>query len=220
MSKFATVLKAIGAIGGVVLVGILVGWWAGRGGEPKPTPSLATADLPKPANANHLQPIPHPAASRPAEVISNSSPAQATAVATNLLTDWENKLDQILGGPGDESDKAKLLVDMFPWLPENGQVEVARHLSNLTTDNNYATLGQFLTNSTLPAPVLDVLMQDLLNRPNSVKLPMFVGIARQEQNPESGEARELLELFLENNYGNDWNKWSEKVQQWLQDNPD
>jgi len=43
---------------------------------------------------------------------------------------------------------------------------------------------------------------------------------KNSQNPKAGEAKDLLELFLEEDYGTDWNKWQAKMQQWLKDNPD
>jgi hypothetical protein len=49
---------------------------------------------------------------------------------------------------------------------------------------------------------------------------MLLDIARQSDHPKAGEARELLELFLEEDHGKDWAGWETKMQQWLKDNPD
>jgi hypothetical protein len=65
-----------------------------------------------------------------------------------------------------------------------------------------------------------VLLADVLNRPGTLKLPMLLDIARQSDHPKAGEARELLELFLEEDHGKDWAGWETKMQQWLKDNPD
>jgi hypothetical protein len=109
---------------------------------------------------------------------------------------------------------------MFPRLPEDGQVEVAQHLSNLVPDENYAALGKILKDAKMPEAVLDVLLADLLNRPNSVKLPSLVDVASNPQNAKAGEAKDLLELFLEEDYGTDWTKWQAKMEEWLKENPD
>ena len=45
--------------------------------------------------------------------------------------------------------------------------------------------------------VLDVLLEDVFNRPNSVKLPLLLTVARDPQNPKASEAKDVLELFLE-----------------------
>jgi len=143
--------------------------------------------------------------------------AQAT---TGLITNWEDKLEEILTADGEDSDKAKQLLAMFPHLPEEGQVEVAQHLSNLTADKDYAPLGSYLTNSSTSEEVKDVLMADLLNRPNSLKLPLLLDVARDPTSPKASEAKDILELFLEEDYGTDWPTWQSKMQQWLADNPD
>src|SRR6266478_3654125 len=52
------------------------------------------------------------------------------------------------------------------------------------------------------------------------KLPLLLGIAQDTQHPKAGEAKDLLELYLEQDYGTDWNKWQEKLKQWMIDNPD
>jgi len=77
-----------------------------------------------------------------------------------------------------------------------------------------------LTDSKLPEDVLDVLVVDVLNRPNSLKLPLLLEIAREPSHPKAIESKELLEVYLEQDYGNDWNKWQAKLDQWIKDNPD
>ena len=83
-----------------------------------------------------------------------------------------------------------------------------------------APLGKLLTDSKLPEEVLDVLIVDVLNRPNSLKLPLLLEVARDTQHPKAAEAKDLLELYLEEDYGSDWNKWQAKMEQWLKENPD
>ena len=140
-----------------------------------------------------------------------------TAGATNLLADWEDKLDEILGSDEDDTNKVKDLFAVFPRLPEEGQAEVAQHLSNLVSDDNYTPLGQLLQNTKLPDSVLDVLMSDVLNRPNSVKLPQLLQVAQNPDHPKADEAKDLIELYLDED---DPAKWPDKMQQWLKENPD
>jgi hypothetical protein len=137
-----------------------------------------------------------------------------------VIGDWDDKINDILGPEGDEKDKAKKLIDLFPNLPPDGQEEVAHHLSNLVADEDYAPLSKFVTNSALPEAVLDVFVEDVFNRPNAVKLPLLLDIAQDPQHPRASEAKDVLELFLEEDFGNDWTKWHAKMDQWLKDNPD
>jgi len=141
-------------------------------------------------------------------------------VASGVIADWDQKVSDILGTEGDEKDKAKQLVDIFPHLPPEGQEEVAHHLSNLVADEDYAPMSSFVTNSALPEAVLDVFVEDVFNRPNAIKLPVLLDIAQDPQHPRAGEAKDVLELFLEEDFGNDWTKWHAKMDKWLKDNPD
>jgi hypothetical protein len=136
------------------------------------------------------------------------------------VTNWEEKIEEILGSAQPDADKAGTMLELFPRLPEDGQVEVSQHLSNLLPDASYSALGQYLTNSSTPEPVLDVLMGGLLNRPNSVKLPWLLEVARQYENPKAQQAKDLLGIFLEEDNGKDWSRWHVKLDQWLRENPD
>lgn len=137
-----------------------------------------------------------------------------------LIANWDDKVNDILGAEGDEKDKAQKLIEMFPHLPPDGQEEVAHHISNLVADEDYAPLSKFVTNSALPEAVLDVFVEDVFNRPNSIKLPLLLDIAQDPQHPRAAEAKDVLELFLEEDFGSDWTKWHAKMDQWLKDNPD
>ncbi|HMP81552.1 MAG TPA: hypothetical protein PKA41_02445 [Verrucomicrobiota bacterium] len=146
----------------------------------------------------------------------------SSAVTADAATDWERKVDDILAA-GEETDddaKAGKLLDLLPSLPSSAQVETAKHIVNLTSDPHYSGIARYLTNAATPVEVLDELFSDLLNRPNSVKLPRMLDIARNPQHPEASEARNVLELYLDEDYGEDWWKWEQKLTEWLKDNPD
>ena len=215
--------KVAGFIAAVLLVGIGLGWWATRKQGPL-APVTTVSSQPKAEPAPTRLPFfstnERPHRSHISTNRTTPQVAAGTTTNTNLLTDWEERIDDILGPEGEELDKARKMLALFPRLPEEGQIEVAQHLSNLLPDQEYASLGAMLTNSKMPESVLDVLMVDVLNRPNSLKLPLLLEVARDPQNPKAGEAKDLMELYLEEDYGTDWNKWQTKLQQWLQENPD
>jgi hypothetical protein len=168
----------------------------------------------------HVAPKPSvtPAPAPAVVPVAESVPAETNS--PTILTNWEDRLDDILGSDDDDTNKVRQLFAVFPNLPPDGQVEVAQHLSNLVEDDDYAPLGKLLTDPKLPPDVLDELMSDLLNRPNATKLPLFLEVAFTPNHPEAEEARDLLELYLEEDYGNDKALWQTKIQEWLKDNPD
>jgi hypothetical protein len=218
MGKVQKVLLAI-VIAGVVVVTILL--WVdnreSRVSAPQPTEASVS-----PPSAEHRRPpvLPEHFRNPAPEQITNESLPNVSAPSTGLITNWEDKVDEIIGPEGEDSEKVKRLLEMFPRLPEDGQVEVAQHLSNLVPDENYEPLGKILKDAKMPEAVLDVLLADLLNRPNSVKLPTILEVASNPQNPKASESKDLLELFLEEDYGADWPKWQAKMDEWLKENPD
>jgi hypothetical protein len=145
------------------------------------------------------------------------------AAATNTMvseTNWEEKIDEIVGSDEPDTNKVKQLFALFPKLPEDGQEEAAQHLSNLVDDENYAQLGDLLRNNKLSEGVLDELLADALNRPNSLKLPALLDVASDPSHAKRDEAKDLLELYLGEDYGTDWNTWRQNMTNWMQQNPD
>ena len=212
----------------IAVVGVAVGWLL-----------TSKSNIPKVPASNDLAQasqttMPTPAVNPPADqrthinrpIRTNSATttipsAVATAQPkTNGIPDWEERVENILTSEIPDNQKAKKMLEMFPLLSPEAQEKVAHNLSNLTPDDEYAPLGNYLTNSALPDAVLDVLFEDVFNRPNSVKLPLLLTVARDPQNPKASEAKDVLELFLEDDYGSDWGKWQARMDQWLKDNPD
>lgn len=227
--KFWKVLAAVAGLAVIVGTGLLIGWFATRDTHPQSMQppsqhetvlSASTSPPPAQAAANHAPP-PRPA---PPVARTNAAPTPVLPRISHVAahpqnsTNWEDKLDDILASDTDDTNKVKQLFLMFPQLPEDGQEEVVQHLSNLVEDENYGPLGDLLKNAKLPETVLDALMSDLLNRPDATKLPMFLDIARNPDHAKAGEARDLLELYLDEDYGNDWDKWQKAVKDYLSKN--
>jgi hypothetical protein len=218
----AKIGKTIGALLVVVGVGLALGWLTSRSpkAQPQVNDNAQAADTNAPSEAVTPKRVviktsvdSRPSAERAAAAVPEVNP--------NLITDWEERLDNILGDDKVEDPvKAKHLLEMFPNLPEEGQVDVAQHLANLTPDSDYAPLGKYLSDPKTPEAVVDILMGDLLNRGNTVKLPMLVEVAKNESSPKAEEAKNILELYLEEDYGTDWATWQAKVDEWLKANPD
>ena len=148
------------------------------------------------------------------------APATAVPEANVEMADWNEKLDNILGSNGEEAQKAEQLLALWPTLPEEGQVETMQHISNLLPDEKFSLLAQTLTNAATAEAVLDIIMSDALNRPNALKLPSLLEVAKVPGHPKAEEAREILEIFVDHEYGADWAQWDKAVKDWLKENPD
>jgi hypothetical protein len=235
MNNSNKIVSTVAIVAGVVVLGLGLGWFATRkphdtAAQPSNSVAVSSSSQPDiksaPRNlqtAANARPTPR-VNIRPHERTNSAArlaPGQGTAsLGTNGIPDWEDKVEEILVADTEDTDKVKKMADMFPQLSAEGQEEVAHHLSNLTSDEDYAPLGRFLTNSTLSADVLDVFYEDVLNRPNALKLPLLLQVAQDPQHPNAEDAHDVLELFLDEDYGKDWAQWGIKMKEWLQENPD
>ncbi len=220
MSKLSKLLIAVAIVAGVLLVAIALSRRGSKGPETDPQVSVAEPAPPAPAETSRPPFFTKRPRRQPAHRTALGQPVEGSAIATNVIPAWEDKLDEILGSTGPEADKARQMLELFPQLPADGQEEVAQHLSNLLSDQDFGLLHAHLTNAALAENVLDVLLDDVLNRPNSLKLPALLDVARSAQHPKAAEAKDFLELFLEEDYGDNWDKWQTRMQEWLKDNPD
>ncbi len=214
-----------GIVVGIIVIaavfGCGIGWWVSR--NDAVAQSGSTGEAPQqPAQTTHI-----PAATKVGgeqAATSESTPTAATnaSAAAPVLTageeQWQQELDQVLLSDSESTDKADRLIRMLPHLKEEAQVEVSQHLVNFLTDDQFPRVAPMLTNAATPESVSTVLMTDLLNRNDALKLPLILEIARNENHPKHTEAVNLLELYLQENYGNDWAKWQQGVTNWLAEN--
>jgi len=224
------ILITIVVLVAIVGIGVGVGFLAGRSpGTQQPvtasdspdnaTQVAAVAPTTKPAPALNPVEVKPVAPIESVPVIQTSNIALAST-NSNTDTNWEDKIDDIVGSDDADTNKVKQLFALFPTLPPDGQEEAVQHLSNLVDDDAYGPLGDLLKNAKLPEGVLDELLADVLNRPNNLKLPLLLDVASNPDHAKKDEARDLLELYLGEDYGSDWNAWNQHLTNWLQQNPD
>ncbi|HEX5219877.1 MAG TPA: hypothetical protein VFZ59_09940 [Verrucomicrobiae bacterium] len=132
---------------------------------------------------------------------------------------WQPVISQAIKSGATPADQAKNLMAQFPTLPPAGQFEAANHISNLLPDESYATWAGYLTNASIPQNVRGVIYADLQRRPNSIRLPTLLQVARSSSS-QASDAAQLLRNTLGDDYGNNWNAWSARIQDWLKSNPD
>ncbi len=212
MQELSKIGRAMMVVAICVGLGGLIGWVVGRQGDAAPI-SLPTNQVPVMA----LQAAPLPTNEDSQAVAGIHAATAANSPAPAEPKTWEEKLDDILLANDNENAKADGILQLMPTAPPEAQVELAQHLCNMVQDDHYDGAAQVLTNSTTPVEVSTVLMNDLLNRNNNLKLPMLLAIARNDGHPLNGQARDMLELFVQQDYGTNWDQWSTSVDAWLQD---
>lgn len=225
------IIISIIAVFGVLFAGRHLGWFGGKPGDVavESNPGDPASPEKRPGPIEIEPPAPRP----PVRTAMNLAPTPAVApvdpVTTDpsaMIADWEQKIDDVLTGQDDEGVKARRLLDIFDRLPEDGQVEAAQHISNLLGDEQYAELSKRLVDPKTPEGVLEVLMTDVLNRPNKLKLDALFDVARVPNHPKAEEARDVLEVFLDDvdwdavKASGNWELVRAEKDKWLKENPD
>jgi hypothetical protein len=215
-----SVVVKVGRVAGILAmagaVGLLIGWMASRQGD------VAPIVVPPSANPPMVVLPVAPQTPAPDSNLAMTAPTPqapvAPAPAPQYATDWEQKLDDILLAEDDPNSKADRILALIPTAPPDAQVELSQHLVNMVQDDHYGGAAQLLTNAVTPSAVSTVLMNDLLNRANTLKLPMLLAVAQNNDHPLKDQAREMLELLLQQDNGTNWDQWSSSIDTWLQNN--
>jgi hypothetical protein len=218
MSVVVKVGRVAGVLAMAAAVGLLIGWMASRQGDVAPI-------VVPPSSIPPMLVLPQAPPTTPEPTVATVAPRRAAqtepvpAPAPQYATDWEQKLDDILLSDVDANTKADRILALIPTAPPDAQVELSQHLVNMVQDDHYDGAAQLLTNAVTPSAVSTVLMNDLLNRNNTLKLPMLLAVAQNSDHPLRDQAREMLELLLQQDNGSNWDQWSAAINTWLQNNP-
>jgi len=215
------------AIIGLAIVGVVaVVIWQSAGRKSQPAPAVPPTAAAEEESDPQLAPFPpaatpsNPLAAAPATT-SAPPPAAVNPAVAKPTPMTAAQIDQILLAEQlTETEKAKRLLELLPTFPETMQEEVAQHMCNLMPDEDYGLVAPLLTNGIVAEPILDVVMTDLMSRPNALKLPLLLQMARTDQHPRREEALSVLEIYLEKNLGSDWAAWENVMQAYLKENPE
>jgi len=206
-ARTAAVLAAVAAVGGVVAFALM------QSPPAAPVPGLGqAAATPAATEAPVSFPSAAPSLLTAAEV---ATAVPARSVPAAVLPAWEGTVEGILRSNVTEGEMARMLINILPTLPEEGQVEAANHIANLLPNADYGSVRPLLLNSSLPESVLSVFFTDLMNRDDPTKLNAFLDVAQVPNHPFQGQALSDLQIYMGNDYGNDWPRWKSAVTQYL-----
>jgi hypothetical protein len=178
---------------------------------PTPIPALPPSATPAPFQSTAPETVTE--VRKPA-VVQSSDPKPESKPA-RPLEPWELKIDQALTSNLNETETAQVLLNLIPTLPPEGKAEATQHVTNLLPDSEYKRVLPLLKNTQMPAEVLDILVTDLMNREDTVKLPALLEVAKLPNHPNHEEALTDLQIFLDADHGSDWNKWTASVNSYL-----
>ncbi len=212
---------AIFAVVVAILVGVAI-WFLNSDIAPHAVPAAAApAPTPKP-----LAPASNPTTTtktiQSPPVAPQDPPKVDTAPAPQpaAMTEDDRKIDEILRlYPGntdaDHTNTAQALINLLPALTKDGQVECAQHISNLLSDEEFKRVMPIWRNPSFNPDVIEVFATDLMNREHKVMLPAMLDAVRMPNHPYNEEAKTTLQVFLDEDYGNDVGKWEKAMKEFL-----
>lgn len=109
---------------------------------------------------------------------------------------WEDRLDQLLTAETDAATTVRGLVSSMRQLPPEAQEQYAAHAVNLCGDGQFGLLGEIYLNVQTPQAVTETIFSDLLNRPDTIKLPLLAKTLRNAAHPMAGRAEEILRTYI------------------------
>ena len=128
---------------------------------------------------------------------------------------WEAAINGILESDEENAQVAAKLQALVPTLPPDAQVEAVQHMVNLTDDESYQNAAAMLLNPATSPEVAEVIYSDVLNRPNTVKLPLMVSVLRTPGHRLRGETLSTLQIFIGEDLGDNPEAWNVAVQNYL-----
>jgi len=133
---------------------------------------------------------------------------------------WDKQIEEVLASKATDAEIADKLLALYPQVPTEGQADLMQEITTHISNDDYSKMSGILTNAITPVDVLDVMLIDLMTRPDNIHLPLLLEVARIKDNPKSEEAHDFLEVIIGDNYGDDWETWSKKIAEWIASHPD
>jgi hypothetical protein len=129
---------------------------------------------------------------------------------------WESRIRSVLSREkATDTEKAVSLLQLLPGMPAEGAETCAEEAVKRLPDAEYRHAQAAIVNPGTYGLALGVLFADLMERPDTVRLPTLVTIARNATHPYAGPAHDNLELLLGKDFGEDWPRWDTAVREKL-----
>lgn len=208
-SKLFKPLPAIVLATAAIALAILVIWGT------RPEEQGEAPDVPSEQIQKKAEPLNSADDDAPTLAVERLQPAAQAAQEIS----WEERLDSILSGEEDNRNTVRRLLQGFNGLPLEAKTEYMAHALNLCEDDNYGEIEAIYMRADTAAEIREQIFDDVLNRPDEIKLPMMARTMAVPNHPLAGEAKDILTLYLDLDPDSpgpiDWNG---RVRSYLQEN--
>ena len=213
--------KALLAFVVIVAIGVLIGYLASRRTS-SPPPEIAPTGATTSTQVTATVPDALKMTARTVNTNEVVNLYDGKLEGEEISTNPDDKIDDILGEVTDVTNVVNQLAEIYPKLSRAGKIEAVEHMINLVPDEDYTPLSKILTDKDVLPEVASDILTDLIDRPNDVKMPLMLAVARNPNHPGAKEAKENLELLIEpeEDLGDDWDKWEKAIEEWVKENPE
>jgi hypothetical protein len=144
------------------------------------------------------------------------APTAATSSPPGMS--WEDRLDELLTTEADNTIIVRGLISSMRGLPPEAQEEFVAHAVNLCEDEQFDVLANVYLDAGTPSEVKETIFNDVLNRPDEIKLPLLAKTLRFPTHPMTGESKEILEMYLDLQPGTvPPNGWEQAVTEYIRE---
>jgi hypothetical protein len=205
-------------VAGVAVIAALLGVL-----QREPSQREAQTNLPvDPVRSASISPVPRESDSPPAVVVQTPPiidpetdmplipplPLQTGELA------WEASIRSVLSrDKATDAEKAIGLFQLLPGMPAEGAETCAEEAVKRLPNAEYRHAQAAVSNPGTYGLALGVLFSDLMERPDNLRLPTLVTIARNSAHPYAAPAHDNLELLLGQDFGEDWSRWENAVRE-------
>ena len=208
----------------VGIVGVCLWFVAGKRDAATTSPEITSIDLPSPPPLVAPSPVPLPT---PAGDVAPSVRTRALTTpdgaeiipAITLETGelpWEASIRKTLADDkAPDSEKGRRILEMIPTMAVEGRETAAEEAIKRIPDSEYRHAQAALANPASFGTSEGVLFADLMNRPDELRLPTLLMIARNSEHPYAQNARDNLNHVLGKDLGTDWTGWDAAIRQHL-----
>lgn len=127
----------------------------------------------------------------------------------------ENVLRVALNRELSDGVKIQQLLAMVPRLPPDGQTLALEHAARMIPDADYLKFRPRLLQLANTDDLRETVLLDVLTRDDEIRMLTMVEFLKLPPNNGHAEVREILEAFLEKNYGDDAGQWDLAVRKYL-----
>ena len=132
--------------------------------------------------------------------------------------EWQKTISSLLKSDAEPKETVKSIAVILPSLPVDYQISAAQHMVNLSADENYSVVEASYFNAAISEAARRVILEDLMTRPNSLKLPLLLKTLRQYGHPMRSESLANLQVLTGRNEGDDPIFWDSVVHAVLHEN--